>query len=67
MTLRSVLLSIQNLLYNPEPRDPLNPHVAIQYGRNEQMFRVTFYFADSLVHDDDVTRFPGVGGGQRRN
>uniref|UniRef100_A0A914CBB0 E2 ubiquitin-conjugating enzyme n=1 Tax=Acrobeloides nanus TaxID=290746 RepID=A0A914CBB0_9BILA len=44
MTLRSVLLSIQNLLYNPEPRDPLNPHVAIQYGRNEQMFRDTAKF-----------------------
>ena len=41
MTLRTVLLSLQQLLISAEPDDPLNEIVAKQYKENPEMFKLT--------------------------
>lgn len=42
MTLRSVLLSVQQMLCNPEPKNPQDAVVAKQYMKDINLFNVSF-------------------------
>ncbi|XP_053212414.1 ubiquitin-conjugating enzyme E2-22 kDa-like [Panonychus citri] len=58
LTIRGVLLSLQSLLQDPEPSNPLDASVAYQYrNRHDLFFRTASYWTAIYASNDPMKRF----------
>ncbi len=57
LKLKSIILSISSLLENPNPRDPLEPHIADEYMNDKKSFvnNVVKYVKKYSIKENDET------------